>query len=76
MLDMPVATLWLWGTVAAVAVATGVMPLTIENVMLFTLPEGFYLGCGIFEIPTCFICWAIASAQFSIPSGNQPMGVW
>jgi len=49
-----VATLWLWGTIAAVAVATSVMPLIIKNAMIFTLPEGFYLGCGIFEIPIMF----------------------
>jgi len=52
----PEATLWLWGTVAAVAVATGAIPLMMltEKLMVFTLPEGFYLFCGIFEIPIMF----------------------
>jgi len=51
----PKATLLLWGTVAAIAVATGVIPLMmIENVMIFTLSEEFYLGCGVFEIPIMF----------------------
>jgi len=51
-----VATLWLWGTIAAVAVALGVIPLMMSggNAMAFTLPEGFYLGCGLFEIPIMF----------------------
>jgi len=51
----PEATLWLWSTVAAVAVFTGVIPLTmLRDEMVFTLPEGFYLFCGIFEIPIMF----------------------
>jgi len=50
----PEATLWLWSTVAAIAVATGAIPLMLRDEMVFTFSEGFYLFCGVFEIPIMF----------------------